>query len=914
MPLTCNEEGQYFDRKTEKCINFIDVSDMKQDLVINNVDVSYNHNYGMAFWILLDDPKVMTKSIDFIWQYHMRISLQYDSTFKAYCFPQNYEPYSITLDDDDIPLSSKATSDIPVINSAMNEYTEGVAGTWTWFQCFLSYNNKYFYLNENRQTLQTETLYREGNTEFKNDQPLGWFFNKINSNTKSNLTLRVTQNPGKKLYMRCFYLFKDFLPYNYNFKYMDMSLIGSYLFPPLTLAINFADYNFDTHKLKYQLYSSLINKLETKYYPNINFYHDFILSLNFVFLPLCNPIDKEKFNSEISLCEEIILCDETELNCHYCMEEKTPLICRKNYYINIASDGAVTCENECVDKNYFRTPGSNQTTGICGTDCLSVEEVLKTCPNSASSILTYQSDFECKEGFNRIGYQCIQEPTKNLPNKGALFYSGINYPYNIKHSFGSDVKNALETNYIIEFWFMIDNALYTDFTTDEKYHYFFIHPHEIYLKKDSDDNINYYYRFYPSLSETLITPSDLINKYEWNKILIFPDKDKKEVKLIINFDKAHPVITSVGSSVSDSKFYLSYIIFCTYQRSSTDSLKYPQCQLDGIKWASAYYNNIRIWDLKVSTIDTIQSFVNGIYTEYPKSLILFYPLTIKYLDNNQMSNIMPDYEEHIISQITSTNSHLYNKDNIIIYNYSTKFDWGLLHQKQFVSTMDSKDHKIDPNDPNNKCNEHCVRCFKTDDVTECYECEEGFVLQYKECKDARKLYFLKTPSGTSGASYIFKTKNKDGKDFLDLTSFTLIFWMKFFGIKYPVTTENNRIMSIDANTFLAYRRSTNELVMMENSKTMFIDGKFRDYFGIWIPISIANYISNANNYVYPNMFTLSVNKIDIPFADGYGLIPESGIKITELSFGSDIIALFAELSIYSKFIQGGYGRIRSLEH
>jgi hypothetical protein len=156
---------------------------------------------------------------------------------------------------------------------------------------------------------------------------------------------------------------------------------------------------------------------------------------------------------------------------------------------------------------------------------------------------------------------------------------------------------------------------------------------------------------------------------------------------------------------------------------------------------------------------------------------------------------------------------------------------------------------------------------------------------------------LKTPSGTSGASIIFKTLNKEGEDFLSLTSFTLVFWMKFYGIKYTTTTENNKILSIDANTYLAYSKSTNNLIMLENSQKMFEDKDFINYFGRWIPISIANYISNTNNDVYPNMFTLSVNKKDIPFyvndqGDKYA-IPDSGIKITEFSLGYDLIALFS---------------------
>ena len=923
LPLQCDENGQYFDRKTEKCVNFTDLSDLTQDLTFDKIDLSYSHSYGMAFWIFLEDHTNVIESIDFIWEYHMRVSLQFDSTFKSYCFPQNYEPYSdVIKNDNKYPLNQKSAN---VLNSVMNENTDNLSGRWSWFQCFISYYNREFYLNENTQTLITETLYREGNTEFKNDEPLGRFFNDIDGNVLSNVELRLSKNKNSKIYMRCFYLFKDYLPYNYNFKYMDMTQIGTGQFPPLTFAVNFAHYNFRTSILKYKKYTSLDNIAttieETLVYPlNKNTQ----LCSNFDFLPLCDPTTKEKYNSETKLCQEITLCDPTELNAVYCMEERTPLICKKNYYINIdSSDGTVTCENYCKDKeNYFRTPGSNHATGICGTKCLSVD-VLKTCPNSASAILTYESDFQCKEGLNRLGYQCFTQPSNNAPNKGALFYSGSNFPYNIAHTFGNDARKEFDSMYVLEFWFMIDNVIYTDFTPGNEYHYFFAYPHELFMKQTSDASgtkTTYYYGYLGSNAFRDEIPEGLIHQYEWNKILIFADKKKKEIKVYFNFDKeqGHYVKRSVSSITN-----LDYIQFCTNSRPSgddgDDGLNYPSCK-DNINWASAYYNNIRVWNLHISTIDTIQSFINGIYTEHPTSLILFYPLTIQYLDNNQMTNIMTNYEdrEHISAKIDeikdNKKSALYNKDNIIIYNYSTKFDWGILHKKQFVNSMNDL-HQIDPNDANNKCNEHCIRCLKTDDITECYECETGYVLQYKECKDARKLYFLKTPSGTSGASIIFK--NKPGKDFLSLTSFTIVFWMKFFGIKYSTASENSRIMSIDTNTYLAYRKSTYDIVMMENSKTMFDDENFRDYFGIWIPISIANYISNSINYVYPNMFTLSVNKHDIPFTSEYvlaGGIPESGIKITELSFGSEIIALFAELSIYSKFIQGGYGRIRSLQN
>ena len=61
------------------------------------------------------------------------------------------------------------------------------------------------------------------------------------------------------------------------------------------------------------------------------------LAANFIFLPLCNPLDNEKYNPETQLCEEIDDCDKTALNALHCMEEATPLVCKKNYYINIVN-------------------------------------------------------------------------------------------------------------------------------------------------------------------------------------------------------------------------------------------------------------------------------------------------------------------------------------------------------------------------------------------------------------------------------------------------------------------------------------------------------------------------------------------------------------------------------------------------
>ena len=181
------------------------------------------------------------------------------------------------------------------------------------------------------------------------------------------------------------------------------------------------------------------------------------------------------------------------------------------------------------------------------------------------------------------------------------------------------------------------------------------------------------------------------------------------------------------------------------------------------------------------------------------------------------------------------------------------------------------------------CDPNCLRCFEENEIKNCYECKPGYVLQYKVCKKAEEYYFMKTPSGGIAAPINFVLDNEQGNSITSLKGFTIVFWIKFFGVPYATITEYCSILSLDSNTYLAFHRSTNNLVLLENSKIVFRDTNFGKYFGIWIPISIADYISNEQNDIYPNMFTLSVNKIDIPFSEGYSL-PSTGIKINQLQF------------------------------
>ena len=121
------------------------------------------------------------------------------------------------------------------------------------------------------------------------------------------------------------------------------------------------------------------------------------------------------------------------------MEENSPLICKPNYFLNILSDQSTVCKTTC-DTN-LRTPGSALNIGVCNADCLD-SDILRNCPHTLSDLQNYVSNFECVISYPRVDYQCFIRTGNANENKGALFYSNCNRPYNFNHFFSSDFTNS----------------------------------------------------------------------------------------------------------------------------------------------------------------------------------------------------------------------------------------------------------------------------------------------------------------------------------------------------------------------------------------------------------------------------------------------------------------------------------------
>ncbi|MGL4947853.1 MAG: hypothetical protein ACRC42_00495, partial [Mycoplasma sp.] len=389
------------------------------------------------------------------------------------------------------------------------------------------------------------------------------------------------------------------------------------------------------------------------------------------------------------------------------------------------------CKGNCINDFDFRTPGLSEGRGVCASIC-STQTMLKQCPNSSAGWLTYPNSFQCQTSFPRINYHCFDE--FNSINKGGLFYSRCNKPWNIYHDMSANFKTHVPNGYTIEMWFTIDNMICPTlgWTDNVKYIFFYAAPHMIYYL-----NNQFYYNIKNSVTnyETKITG---IHAYEWNKIIIMTNLELGNVKVSVYVNFQDLVFEVTGAITQDMS--LSNIAFCSGAGN-------PRCTAtnENLTWGSAYYNNIRIWNYETSSFDVIQAFNNKMFSETPKSLVWYYPLTIQYLDNNRMTNILPGWSDDIVLEIPPTHK-MYNDDNILQYNYSSKFDWGLNNPDQFVIQI-NRDTKIVTS---GNCEPSCKRCYESNDDTKCYECNKNFVLIYQKCSRlAESSFFLKTPIATA---------------------------------------------------------------------------------------------------------------------------------------------------------------------
>ena len=901
--ILCSENGQYFDVTLGSCVQFTDLSKMK-DFQFNNLPTAYSGSYSIAFWIFIEDSATLSAGIHINWSLHMQVTVIKTTRLMGYCFPQGY--YSDSISNDDIIYKYSKSLNAAEVFLVDDKTSE--SGTWIYVICAMSHYNRKFYINgidENvlvENTLKQEILYQYGSgtaTIVRSSAPMRYFM----SNTAGLLisTLKIINVTNtKKIYFRQITLFRDYIHYWYtkSLRYMNLSMLDSNYMQSVLFFVNFAEFELSTKKLNY--YHQYRRKGDTIYVKYqytttltpANEGSTFELSANFIFLPLCELSSsiRMKYDPEQNLCVPIENCNLVILNAYYCMEENTPLSCEAGQYIDYRGDNQIACNTQCRTFNQIRQPGAGENPGICNSECPSN---VRDCPSS--NLNNYKSGFNCMGGFYRIAYQCYEQ---SLDENSALFFSKCYNSPNFYRILSNDALDKLSYGYFYEFWFKLDHILTDckDLEHQPKEFYLYSTPHSIYL--DTTTNL-FYYEIIVATSYN--TPISGISDYEWNKVIIRTTLHPtigQNVDVFLNFDLENP-IASFQSITSSIDMKLQYISFCSRSGSGDCT---PGTSF--VNWGSAYYRNIRIWEYRSSSLEMIEDFNAGLFEELPQSLILYYPLTIQYMDLNKLTEIISGIDSIIVTHLDTNNFQ--STDNNVFYNYELNFDWGATHLNNYITSIDKSEEKWGYIEYA-QCNSRCKRCYSST-YTNCYECNVGFKLINKECVTING-YYLKTPANSANTIVPFKIE-VDTLAVPNLKQWTFCIYMKFEGVALP-QLNYAKIIVFKESSYIAFDTGTTNLVFFVESKLAFRDTNFNKYIGTWIPLCVANYLSAIpDTYVYPNMILLNVNKIDIPFVTGYS-IPDPGLLIDQISLHYETIALYADFRIYNKFIQHNFATMIS---
>ena len=132
--------------------------------------------------------------------------------------------------------------------------------------------------------------------------------------------------------------------------------------------------------------------------------------------------------------------------------------------------------------------------------------------------------------------------------------------------------------------------------------------------------------------------------------------------------------------------------------------------------------------------------------------------------------------------------------------------------------------------------------------------------------------------------------------------------MKFFGISLTSTFAIPIIISINPNAYFGFELSTGYLKFLFNGANVFIDQKFINYSGIWIPISISNFYSGTKSSYFPPMIDTTINKVTLTRDPAFQM-PLLGIQITQFLIGYDCVALFAYIRFYKTYIHQPFGKL-----
>lgn len=883
-PIWCNEtDFTYWNPNINNCSRLHNLARL-EPIVIQDQPSSRVDRWSMEFWCYIEENFNLTNGINLIYDYQIGITLIRDKTdlsaLATLCFPQEYRDN----------LNGKIGPEtFDLYSAALNKEQDTLQNSsskWNFFRCAVDNSNQVMYLNY----LPLKKMIPE--YIYGNQQEV-YQYRYFDIPIYVDLTLEHAKENKTRIFFKQWRVYREFLPQEtMKIKYKDMLLYANINTWPLVFV---CDFEFPGGGLPYYT----IDVDSDPKSANINVYNFFfVVDLNplyttypvFYLMNMCNTNEIGDDNNNCNLINSPITCDD---NSTYCQDEDEMWWCWNNTYLDLND---MTCKNTCP---FFltRMPDSTVEGSYCRWDCAANN--YNSCPSTSPEIdqsnYKLETTWQCNPGYHRVYYRCLD----NNYIERSGFYLSTFYSFTpMIVDYSADAKR----DYYIELWFIIDSLNQVNPVPIDHY-YLLSPPHFIF--KSAVDQLYKYGNYNISGGSFYYTISS-ISEYEWNKVIIHTQyhdyNDSFSINIYMNYNFVNADVSINNLDANLQPMHLQGFAFC--------NTAYSTCLINGVSytptWGTAFYKNVRVWDHSMATLYSIQQF-DKLYSNNVKSMFYYYKFQIdsifndKILDELDSANDMTTmwWFPNIVGGATQDH---WDDDKRV--NYSIDFDYGYFYPGFYVNQIDD----VTKAKVNVSCHSYCKRCYSPS-VENCYECKEGFSLHGTTCHVSTNTYF-KTPTNdltVTNVKFIDKYVTPVTFDISTQNPITITLWMRWFGIQYELPDKDYyEILYLNGvTTSFGFNLKNKSFMIKVDTTDAFEYDKILDHVGEWTHFSFSVYRS-SDSTVFPHMFNFMIQqKMQAPLLSFN--VKDTEVKLDNITFGTENVALFSNLRFFNNFYGGSYG-------
>lgn len=937
-----------------------------EEITVSEIPIPSFNNYSVDFWIKITNINQVTQPIILSYEYYLSYGIftnpSATNELVISCFPEDF--FLSPLDYNDNFEVNELIADNPQITDFISD--SSIENTWIYTICSYSHYNREFYLTMNSvsnpiKTLQNRALYGS----VKSDIYYKYF-------SSSKYTSVKTQNNNNNssgntiIYLKTVNIYNTYIP-----RSLDLSRIYLYdtiqVFKELLFTTDFEAINIVTHKIPYKTYNSKTDLIITS---DINVVEVLNADLNnnieSSVVVLCDANSNLYYSA--GSCISLGSCCA---NCNFCFSDNNSFSCNDGYYLNASNYKCQSaCPGGNIRlPNFYSNSGicdfsCPTNTSVCsGFNNAQLNNMFNSfqCSNG---FLNY--DYHCYDdstynqsnsaffsncfGFPLIEKNLISTVTDEM-SSGYL----IEFWFRRENNIICKRKDAIS------------------FSSKQRQYVLFFEPHFIYIYENLlyYSYIENYEE--AEQNNKLNTFKQYLISYEsnsWNKIVIEVKRDTgidDTNKITTNSNEKNKLITKTNYIRIFNNYYYNQIKQTTIPINSITTLP-KLLKFNKSIWTNAYYKHFRIWDINYISVETIHTYnENENYSlsnyfnnaPYLKGLLLYYDFNSESKNNNYnafSSVLNSSYDISLINQITSNsdkaNNMLISNDNVLLMNFSFSFDYEKTNTGKFVLNNDDLNNNVF-----NDCHTGCNMCTDTSNFS-CMKCDSGFFGFGNSCFLSNGFYFV---SGGSSRNKSFTFNVNTSKN----PFFTVSFYVKLLGVNGSIVNSSVNggfsncygfvLFNDLTNSGICYMSKNNSgsgssgisngyLMLFHNNKEIikydpseynnfyyendyfnsdtsesstsnnysYIDPYNSRLFGFWSLLTVTgtnNSVSSISSTI-PGSVSLYINEFEVPY-DRLNIEQSvfSNFYFSKFQIGSDILALFSNIHIYSEIIVKPYSVI-----